>query len=204
MASGDEARRITANAFADGLCAVLPRCREAGGQDGPLRAAVTECRTGPVRAVGPFRRVLVGFDGSPDAADAVRAAVAIAARDGGHVVALWVAQRVPHADGDADGDTASDGEPVRQLAETLFATLRRDFSADTAVRLSMQVVSTDHDTPAHVVTEYAAEHGFDVLVLGRHGDGRHGVGGRRRARLGQVADRAVQTSSVPVLLLSAR
>jgi nucleotide-binding universal stress UspA family protein len=157
-----------------------------------------------VRAVGPFRRVLVGFDASPDAADAVRAAVAIAARDGGHVVALSVVRRVAHADGDADGDAGGDGQSVRELAENLFADLRRELPAGSAVRLSMQLVSIDHDSPADVVTAYAAEHGFDVLVLGRHGDGRHGAGGRGRARLGQVADRAVQACAVPVLLLSAR
>jgi len=204
MASGDEARRITANAFADGLCAVLPVAAKCGGQDGPLRAAVTDRLARQVRPVGPFRRVLVGFDGSPDASDAVRAAVAIAARDGGHVVALSVVRRVTHTDGDGDSDGSGDGPPIRQLAETLFAELRRDLPADTAVRLSVQIVSTGHDSPAQVVTEYAAEHGFDVLVLGRHGDGRHGVGGRGRARLGQVADRAVQGCAVPVLLLSAR
>jgi nucleotide-binding universal stress UspA family protein len=156
-----------------------------------------------VRAVGPFRRVLVGFDGSPDAADAIRAAVAIAARDGGHVVALSVVRHVTHADGDADGDAGTDGQPIRQRAETLFAELRRDLPPGSAVRLSVQVVSTDNDSPAQLVTEYATEHGFDVLVLGRHGDGRHGDG-RRGRRLGQVADRAVQTCAVPVLLLSGR
>lgn len=205
MAGGDEARRITANAFANGLCAgCYPVAAESGGHDGPLRAAVTERRASPVRAVGPFRRVLVGFDSSPDAADAVRAAVAIAVRDGGHVVALSVVRRVTRADGDADGESGSDGEAIRQLAETLFAELRRDLPTGSSVRLSVQVVSTDDDNPAQVVTEYATEHGFDVLVLGRHGDGRHGLGGRGRPRLGQVADRAVQACSVPVLLLEAR
>lgn len=152
-----------------------------------------------LRAVGPFRRVLVGFDGSPDAADAIRAAVAIAARDGGHVVALSVVRHTSRADGDADGEPGSSGEPLRQLAEDLFAEVRRDWPAGCSVRLTAQVVSTDHDSPADVVTEYAAEHGFDVLVLGRHGDGRRG-----RSRLGRVADRAVQACPVPVLLLGAR
>lgn len=152
-----------------------------------------------MRAVGPFRRVLAGYDGSPDAADAVRAAVAIAARDGGHVVALSVVRRARPADGDRDGDRDDEGRGIRQLAETLIGELRRELPADAAVRMNVQIVCTDDDNPAQVVTKYAAEHGFDVLVLGRHGDGR-----RRRARLGQVADRAVQTCPVPVLLLGAQ
>jgi nucleotide-binding universal stress UspA family protein len=151
-----------------------------------------------VRAVGPFRRVLAGFDGSPDAADAVRAAVAIAARDGGHVVALSVVRRAAPADGDDGGDRDGEGRHLRQLAETLISDLRRELPSASAVRMSVQVVCTDRESPSQVVTAYAAEHGFDVLVLGRHGDGR-----RRKARLGQVADQAVQACEVPVLLLSA-
>lgn len=148
-----------------------------------------------MRTVGPFRRVLAGFDGSPDAADAVRAAAAIAARDGGHVVALSVVRRSSHLDGDED--PGGDGSHVRELAEAVIGELRRDLPPGSAVRISVQVVCTDRDSPAEVVTEYAAEHGFDVLVLGRHGDGR-----RRKSRLGQVAERAVQSCPVPVLLLS--
>jgi nucleotide-binding universal stress UspA family protein len=63
--------------------------------------------------------------------------------------------------------------------------------------MSVQIVYTELESPARVVTDYAAEHGFDVLVLGRHGNGR-----RRKARLGQVADHAAATCAVPVLLLS--
>jgi nucleotide-binding universal stress UspA family protein len=151
-----------------------------------------------VRAAGPFRRVLVGFDGSPDAAAAVRAAVNIAARDGGHVVALSVLGRARHADGDGEHSRNSDDYDIRKLAETVILQLRSDLPAASAVRITVQVVSTERDSPGHVVTEYAREHGFDVLVLGRHGYGR-----RRKARLGQVADHAVNTCSVPVLLLSA-
>jgi len=150
-----------------------------------------------VRIAGPFRRVLVGYDGSPDAVDAVGAATAIAARDGGHVVALSVRRRPPHTDGDLDGDGEQDN--ARQVADTLLSEFRREVTVGAAARLSVQVIYTDLDSPAQVVTDYAADHGFDVLVLGRHGNGR-----RRKARLGQVADRAVQACTVPVLLLGAR
>jgi nucleotide-binding universal stress UspA family protein len=148
----------------------------------------------PVTAVGAFRRVLVGFDGSPDAAAAIRAATAVAARDGGHVVALSVVRRVPHPDGDDSQD--GDGGHLRTLAEGVFSDVRRELPATSAVRMSAQVIYADRDNPAQAVTEYAVQHGFDILVLGRHGDGR-----RWKSRLGRVADRAVHECSVPVLLL---
>ena len=40
-----------------------------------------------------------------------------------------------------------------------------------AVRLSAQIIYTDLDSPAQVVSDYATDHGFDLLVLGRHGNG---------------------------------
>jgi nucleotide-binding universal stress UspA family protein len=151
-----------------------------------------------MKLVGPFRRVLAGFDGSPDAADAVRGAAAIAARDGGHVVVLSVLARpAPHADGSTEQDDRA--RNLAELTEALLADIRRELSPGSSVRMTAHVVYCDGQSPGQVVTDYAAEHGFDALVLGRHGDGR-----RRASRLGQVADSAVHTCSIPVLLMSAR
>lgn len=147
-------------------------------------------------SAGPFRRVLVGFDGSPDAAQALRVAAALVGHDGGHVVALSVLRHAFHAEGGEDQDGESTA--LREHAEVLFDELRLGQSSDSGVRLSVQVVFSDRNNPGQVVTDYAAEHGFDILVLGRHGDGT-----RRRSRLGRVADIAAQGCSVPVLLLSA-
>lgn len=145
-----------------------------------------------MRTVGPFRRVLVGFDGSPDAAAAVRAAVAIAARDGGHVVVLAVRRPAQGGDGEDAG-----GQDMRAAAEQIFAQVRRESTVGQPVRMSVQIVYSEGRDLARVVTDYATEHGFDVLVLGRRGEGQ----GRRG--LGRVADTAVRTCGLPVLLLSA-
>ena len=64
-------------------------------------------------------------------------------------------------------------------------------------RVSLQIVE-DGD-PARAVCDYAAEHGFDLLVLGRHGDG-----GVLHRRLGRVAETAARAGKLPVLLLSDR
>lgn len=145
-------------------------------------------------AAGSFRRVLVGFDGSPDATAAIRAATAVAARDGGHVVALCVVRQAPHADGDHEGNDESGR--LREHAEAVFGELQRD--RPLGLRTSVKVIYADRDDPGRVVTDYAAQHGFDMIVLGRHGDG------TRRKKLGRVADAAIEACGVPVLLLSAR
>jgi nucleotide-binding universal stress UspA family protein len=51
---------------------------------------------------------------------------------------------------------------------------------------------------ARAVCGYAAEYGFDLLVLGRRGDASIAAG-----RLGRVADAAARTRAIPVLLVSA-
>ncbi len=147
-----------------------------------------------MRTVSPFRRVLVGFDGSPDAAEALGVAAAVAAGDGGHVVALCVVAPGLHAEAREAG-----GGRLRQQAEAILSELARGQPPGKTVRMSVQVVYSDDGSAGQVVSDYAEQHGFDILVLGRHGDGAH-----RKSRLGRVAGRAAQACSVPVLLLSAR
>jgi nucleotide-binding universal stress UspA family protein len=149
-----------------------------------------------MKLVGPFRRVLAGFDGSPDAADAVRGAAALAARDGGHIVVLSVLTG-PAPDADRSGELDGQARDISGLAESLLADLRRELPPGSSVRMTAHVVYADGQSPGQVMTDYAADHGFDVLVLGRHGAGR-----RRKSRLGQVANCAVEACSVPVLLMS--
>jgi nucleotide-binding universal stress UspA family protein len=112
------------------------------------------------------------------------------------VVALCVVPRALAADGDGQ-DLKTSG--LREQAEALFAELALVHGTGRPVRTSVAVVQSDRDSPGQIVTGYAEQHGFDILVLGRHGDGAH-----RKTRLGRVADRAAQACSVPVLLLSAR
>lgn len=143
----------------------------------------------------PFRRVLVGWDGSPDSAEALTVAARLAGPGGGHVVALAVLRDGAGFETDGDSD---EGQPaIVRLAEAHFEELRRKPLAG-PVRLSAHVLVDSRSSTGQAVCEYAAEHGFDLLVLGRHGEN-----GSRGARLGRVAGEAAQRSRVPVLLLSA-
>jgi nucleotide-binding universal stress UspA family protein len=148
----------------------------------------------PVTAA-PFRRLLVGWDGSPDSAEALSVAAQIASRDGGHVVALAVLRDKAAAEPGDDGDG---GHPaIVRLAEAHFEELRRRPSV-AQVRLSAHVLVDSRSSAGQAVCAYAAEHGFDLLILGRHGEN-----GRRGTHLGRVASEAAQRSQVPLLLLSA-
>jgi nucleotide-binding universal stress UspA family protein len=140
---------------------------------------------------GPFRRVLVGWDASADAAEALSAAAAIVGGGAGHVVALTVVPAGPGAE--AADEQQSERAAIRRRVEERFERVRGSASG---VRMSLHIVE-DREV-GRTVCAYAAEHGFDLLVLGRHGDG-----GALRSRLGRVAETAARGSAVPVLLLGA-
>jgi nucleotide-binding universal stress UspA family protein len=142
-----------------------------------------------------FRRVLVGWDCSADATAALRTAASIAGDGKAHVVALAVLDAAPH--GECSEDRARDRAERLRYTERLFDKARDSVPVAARARVSLQVVE-DGD-PARAVCDYAAEHGFDLLVLGRHGDG-----GVLHRRLGRVAETAARAGKLPVLLLSDR
>jgi nucleotide-binding universal stress UspA family protein len=143
---------------------------------------------------GRFRHVLVGWDASADAAEALSAAASIAG-DEGHVVALAVVPENPHVEAADERD--SERAAARRRAEEQFQRARQTVAPASGARLSLKIV--EGAQVARVVCDYATEHGFDLLVLGRHGE----VGTLRR-RPGRVAEAAAWGSAIPVLLLSAR
>ncbi len=140
----------------------------------------------------PFRRLLVGWDASRDAAAALQAAVAIAGE--GHVVALAVLPPAGHAE--TASERAANEKAAGERVRAPFDRLHAELAAPAGARVSLQLAQDRH--VARVLCGYAAEHGFDLLVLGRHGEG--GVAG---GKLGRVADAAVRSATIPVLLMSA-
>ena len=152
--------------------------------DGPARQA----------AAGPFRRILVAWDGSADAVAALRTAAAMAGDGRSHVVALSVLSgAAPRESGGAAG--AGQSEHARR-AELAFEAARATIARSSPARLTLHTIESRHI--AGSVCEYAADHGFDLLVVGRHGDG-----GLVHPKLGHIAESAVRSCSIPVLLVSA-
>jgi nucleotide-binding universal stress UspA family protein len=110
---------------------------------------------------GAFRRILVGFDASPEAQRALRAAVALAEEVRGDVCVLVVVRPPAHVEtpSEAARSTAAQEE---QLSRGL-ATVRRP----TGRVISKRVVYADD--PAAALAEHAEAHGFDIVVVGSHG-----------------------------------
>ncbi len=111
---------------------------------------------------GAFRRILVGFDGTKAAREALRAAVGIAGELGGEVRVLLVVR--PSA-------RVETPEELARLAVAERDQLSRELEDDGGAgiaRLDRRVAfSVD---PARAVAQHAEEHGFDLIVVSSHGD----------------------------------
>ncbi len=136
----------------------------------------------------PYRQILVGWDASADAAAALRAAVGIGG-PGGRVVALAALPEAASIE-----EHGADGPADALAATETFERAKANLSLSSGARVSLHVRRGPH--AAEMICRYAAEHGFDLIVLGRHGDG-----GLLPHRLGRVAEAAARTSRIPVLLL---
>jgi nucleotide-binding universal stress UspA family protein len=119
-------------------------------------------------AGGSFHRLLVGYDGSHDAQRALRAANALARGLSGEVHVLVAVHQPVHTETAAAASSATDAQRAR---------LTRGLAEAGGAGLPLHVV--DGDDPAGALSEHAERHGFDLLVVGTHGNEsatRRGVG----------------------------
>lgn len=138
-----------------------------------------------------FRHILVGWDNSPGAVAALKAAAALADDDRVQVTVLAVVGPAGHSEeaDEAAAEYAGWRDRIREAFDRAQETL-----ADT-VRPRVTLRFTESGDAARAVCEYAHDHAFDLLVLGRHG-----TGGLLHPRLGHVAATAARKSELPLLL----
>jgi len=137
-----------------------------------------------------FRRILVGFDGSPGARRALHYALQLAVSSESLVWALAVKEPLPrYAARAAELLAESD---VREHFERLENEARSEAAA-AGVPLQAEAVQ-GHASQA--IVEYARQVNADLIVIGQHGHG--GVLDRM---LGSTSDRVVDTASCSVLVV---
>ncbi len=138
-----------------------------------------------------FHRILLAWDGSRPARHALDVAVDLARRYDADIVAVSVAYspRMPRPGGSGRVDRRraraprADARPTSATAPT-----------GSACRSSTSCIEGDH--PAEDILEYAHQHGFDLVVAGRHRTGRAG-----RLLLHELAERLARQGTLPVLIL---
>lgn len=138
-----------------------------------------------------MKRILVGWDASECAVAALMEAVRLAEAVRGEVRAVAVIPEVrsESAEDRAAADAVNRARVVEPFARQLDA-LRQQFS----VVPSLDVVVGTH--VAEVLTDYAIEHGFDVIAVGQHGSY-----SARHPRLGHVTGHVVGTEGCTALVV---
>ena len=139
-----------------------------------------------------YSKILVGYDGSPGAEQALRQAVSLGKKLGAQVSALWVRDPLPHyaamIDEVADEKDAADAF-MRKL-QTRLRTLARQENLD-----NIEFVSrTGH--AAQEIVRHAEDGSFDLIVLGH--SGHSALWGRL---LGHTADRISEHATCSVLIV---
>ncbi len=109
-----------------------------------------------------FRRILVGYDGSKEAQDALRAAIALGEEVDGDVRVLLVIRPPAHVETPEELASAAAAE-----RDNVSQGLRGVLESAHARTPHTHVVFADD--PAKAIAEHAAEHGFDIVVVGMHG-----------------------------------
>lgn len=147
-------------------------------------------------------KLLVGMDGSDEAERALARAITIAdATDGSITIAHAVDPGAYDAGGTEPIETAADADD-RLIVESTEAAEDRGldvlddaaaFAADRGHDVETELLYGD---PATVLTEYAANQGFDAIYVGHRG-----LSERAEALLGSVANTIVEQSSVPVTVV---
>ena len=147
-----------------------------------------------------FRNVLVAFDGSPPAEEALRQAVDLAQAEGARLTLLTASPSYLDVVSGAAlaGGTAIDPDQIqRQLREDAQAILDQGSSEIPSEVPSEAVLATG--PPAQVVLNRVREGQHDLVVMGSRG--RTGIGAML---LGSVSHNVLHHSPVPVLIVPTR
>ncbi|WP_433632211.1 universal stress protein [Halomicrococcus sp. NG-SE-24] len=134
-----------------------------------------------------YEDILLPFDGSDGAAEALHHAAEIAHWADATIHVLFVADTTLHSvtvvETQVIDALVQEGEDIVEEAEKTLDTLGVDYDSD---------VVQGH--PAPTIVEYAERYDYDVIVMPTHG--REGVS---RYLIGSVTEKVVRLSSVPVL-----
>ncbi len=138
----------------------------------------------------PFERILVAIDGSEASNRAFAKALELVAVTGAELTALAIEGPLP-----AYAATIGEVDEVKREKDAFFETLAGRARAEAeagGVQLDV-VVRAGH--AAEVISSFAAEGGYDLIVLGHKG---HFL---RDHLLGSTADRVAEHATCPVMIV---
>ena len=136
-----------------------------------------------------YRRILVGFDGSKEAQEALRAALALGEEVEGEVRALVVVRPPAHVETPEELASAASAERDN-LSQGLSNVLQPEQQSQLDIKVEFA------DEPARALAEHAENHGFDIVVVGMHGRER-----TMHRGIGRSLEALLQHHPCPVLVV---
>ena len=141
-----------------------------------------------------IKTILIALDGSELAEQAIPIASAVAAE---HAAEVVLATAIVQHDGWRDRPVDREGEQKEQAAAAAYLRrLRRQLQKR---GIQLRAVRVERGRPHVVIDAIAGEEGADLITMTTHGRS-----GFARWVMGSVADKVLQTSRRPVLLVAAR
>lgn len=142
-----------------------------------------------------FRKILVPTDFSETAETALYYAIQLARQFGGELHIVHVCEDLMQLAGWPI--LASDPAPeVGEEAAALRAQLKTLLKSEDASQLKAEVHVILGQPPGLAISRYAAEHEFELIVMGTHGRGP-----LTHALMGSVAEKVVRSAPCPVLTI---
>jgi nucleotide-binding universal stress UspA family protein len=138
----------------------------------------------------PFERILVAIDGSDGSRRAFAKALELAALTRASVTALAIEGPLP-----AYAATIGEVEEVKREKDAFFGALVGDVRREAEAAGVAVDVEVRPGHAAEVISQYAADGGYDLIVLGRRG---HFL---RDHLLGSTADRVAEHAPCPVMIV---
>jgi len=140
-----------------------------------------------------YRTILVPFDGSAGAWQALRTALRLAREASAALTLLSVEERLPHF-----AAAVGEIEEEKELENHYFARVQQEAVALARAHGVEPATAIRAGPAAHVIVRYAEEQGCDLIVIGA--SGHSGVWGRL---LGATTDRVVDHAPCDVLVARA-
>jgi nucleotide-binding universal stress UspA family protein len=138
----------------------------------------------------PFERILVAIDGSEPSDRAFDKALELAVVANAHLTALAVEGPLP-----AYAATVGEVDEVKREKDAFFSALASRV-AERAGRAGLELeVQIKPGHAAELISQFAADGGYDLVVLGHRG---HFV---RDRLLGSTADRVAEHAPCPVMIV---
>jgi nucleotide-binding universal stress UspA family protein len=138
----------------------------------------------------PFERILVAIDGSDGSRRAFAKALELAALARATVTALAIEGPLP-----AYAATIGEVEEVKREKDAFFEGLVGDVRREAEAAGVTLDVEVRPGHAAEVISQFAADGGYDLIVLGRRG---HFL---RDHLLGSTADRVAEHADCPVMIV---